>query len=81
MSTMRKAQDKLLLMKSIGIRTTIKGVVHELYEMDEEDDWGNYPWRIRYDDHTANLPFLKTDQTDKLFWLPIHSRHADEKTS
>lgn len=44
-------------MISLGKSTFINGEQHHLYEIEDDEDWSRYPWRIHH--------------FGKMYWLPV----------
>lgn len=61
-------------MNSLCIRQIISNVIHELYHIDDNEDWSVYKdipiaWRVRFIDQPINIE-VSEEEKHYLYWIP-----------
>jgi hypothetical protein len=49
----------------------IAGDLHELYEMDEDEDFSMFGWRYPYKEYEKQLNIGLHDHPENWYWLPV----------
>lgn len=58
-------------MKAMGIKIGIENDMHELYEIEPEDNWSQFPWRIPYADTGEDFRIDPDDHPENWYFVPI----------